>query len=248
LALLAEPLQSDLASVTNATRVRLRFAKRGDLRLVSHHDLLRCLERMLKRTGLPIAHSHGFNPRAKAVFPLALALGIEGRREVLDLDLAEAIEPAEVLRRLQAQSPAGFDFEEAIAVPLGRAPQVAAVRYELPIPQERRDTARAAVAQFLKAGSQLHTRRREGRAPVEIDLRSFVLEAEIDHHGSLQLRMKIDPDRSARPEEVIESLGLKDLLEQGAFLIRTDVELALPGGSEHRRSSHDTQSSLRDHA
>jgi radical SAM-linked protein len=243
LALLAEQTQTHFATGTTATRVRLRFAKRGDLRQVSHHDLLRCLERLLRRTGLLMAHSQGFNPRPKAVFPLALALGIEGRREVLDLDLAEPIEPAEVLSRLQAQSPAGFDFEEAVAVPVGRAPQVAAVRYELAIPPERRDSARASIAQFLAASSRLHTRRREGRAAVEIDLRSFVLEAEIDDHGSLQLRMKIAPDRSARPEEVIESLGLKDLLEQGAFLIRTDVELALPEGGEHRCSFHDTQPS-----
>ena len=56
-----------------ATKVRLRFAKRGDLRLVSHHDLMRCLERMLRRANLPMAYSQGFNPRPKVVFSLALA-------------------------------------------------------------------------------------------------------------------------------------------------------------------------------
>ncbi len=78
----------------SATRVRLRFAKRGDLRLISHHDLMRCLERMLRRAALPVAHSRGFNPRPKATFALALALGIEGCREVLDLDLDEPMEPS----------------------------------------------------------------------------------------------------------------------------------------------------------
>ena len=37
--------------MTRAIKVRLRFAKCGDLRLVSHHDLMRCLERMLRRAG-----------------------------------------------------------------------------------------------------------------------------------------------------------------------------------------------------
>ena len=88
--------------MTTATKVRLRFAKRGDLRLISHHDLLRCLERALRRARIPMAVSQGFNPRPKIVFALALALGIEGRREVVELELAEPTEPAEVLRRLAA--------------------------------------------------------------------------------------------------------------------------------------------------
>jgi hypothetical protein len=37
---------------------------------------------------------------------------------------------------------------------------------------------------------------------------------------------------SARPEEVIESLGLRDLLERGVILVRTEVELAPTAPSE----------------
>src|SRR2546421_1972418 len=96
------------AAMMTATKVRLRFAKRGDLRLVSHHDLMRCLERALRRADLPMAHSQGFNPRPKVVFVLALALGVEGRREVLELDLAEPLEPLEVLHRLTAAAPPGL--------------------------------------------------------------------------------------------------------------------------------------------
>src|SRR5215469_3325970 len=91
----------------SATKVRLHFAKRGDLRLVSHHDLLRCLERTVRRASIPIALSQGFNPRPRIVFALAMALGIEGRREVVDLELAEPLEPAEILRRLTLASPPG---------------------------------------------------------------------------------------------------------------------------------------------
>ncbi len=43
--------------------------------------------------------------------------------------------------------------------------------------------------------------------------------------------MKIAQDGSARPEEVVEALGLRDLLASGAILVRTDVEL---GVSRHR--------------
>ena len=55
-----------------------------------------------------------------------------------------------------------------------------------------------------------------------------MLEAALADGGDLVLRMKITPEGSARPEEVIDALGLKDLLSRGAVLIRDDVELARP--------------------
>ena len=203
-------LDSPAAPTCAATRIRLRFAKRGDLRLVSHHDLMRCLERMLRRASLPVAHSQGFNPRPKATFALAMALGIEGCNEVLD--------------RLRAEGPPGFDFLAAEAVGPGRAARVASALYRMAIPEDRRDEARAAVADLLSRGACPYTRHRPDRT-VEIDLRPFVLEAALVEGGDLVLRMKISPEGSARPEEVLDALGLKDLLGRGAVLIRDDVEL-----------------------
>ena len=217
-------LDSPAAPTCAATRIRLRFAKRGDLRLVSHHDLMRCLERMLRRASLPVAHSQGFNPRPKATFALAMALGIEGCNEVLDLDLSEPMDPAEVLDRLRAEGPPGFDFLAAEAVGPGRAARVAAALYRMAIPEDRRDEARTAVADLLSRGACPYTRHRPDRT-VEIDLRPFVLEAALVEGGDLVLRMKISPEGSARPEEVLDALGLKDLLGRGAVLIRDDVEL-----------------------
>lgn len=209
-----------------STRVRLRFAKRGDLRLVSHHDLMRCLERTLRRAGLPVAHSQGFNPRPKAVFALALALGIEGRREVLEIDLVERLSAEDVLDRLRSQAPPGFEFVDAEVVPLGRAARVEAVHYVLAIPPARREAARSNLADLLVSESRTYTRRRDGRPAAEFDLRPFILSAEVDAEGTLLLKMKMTPDGSARPEEVLDILGLHDLLEHGGILARTDVELA----------------------
>ncbi len=207
-------------------KVRLRFAKRGDLRLVSHHDLMRCLERMARRAELPLAESQGFNPRPKGAFTLALALGIEGHDEVVEMELLEPMEPSEVLRRLASVSPLGLEWIDAEAPGPGRAAQVEAVRYALNIPADRRDDARASLANFLATASWPYTRHRPDRT-VEIDLRPFLLEANLDEpDGTLRFRLKMSPSGSARPEEVIDALGLRDLMGQGAVLARTMVELA----------------------
>ena len=67
----------------------LRQMRRPSTRQPS--DIMRCLERMLRRAGVPMVVTQGFNPRPKMTFALALGLGIEARREVVDLELSEPL-------------------------------------------------------------------------------------------------------------------------------------------------------------
>src|SRR5579859_6858411 len=57
-------------------KVRIRFKKCGDLRFLSHHDLMHCFERMFRRGSLPVKASQGFHPMPRMAFALSLALGI----------------------------------------------------------------------------------------------------------------------------------------------------------------------------
>src|SRR5207253_468413 len=90
-------------------KYRVRFAKAGDLRLVSHHDLMHVCERMFRRADLAIPVTQGFNPRPRMWFALSLALGVAGCNEVLEFELSEALAPEEVQARLAKQAPPGFD-------------------------------------------------------------------------------------------------------------------------------------------
>ncbi len=211
--------------MTEVTRVRLRFAKCGDLRLVSHHDVMRCLERMLRRARVPIASTQGFNPRPKMTFALALGLGIEGRSEVVDLELAEPLEPAELLSRLRPVAPPGFDWIDARPLPPGAPPpRPRTVEYSFPVCDERRISARSQLQSLLASSCWLITRRRPNREST-FDLRPQLVAAELTADGLLRFRLKVSADGSARPEELLEALALRDLLDQGAVLTRTDVEL-----------------------
>jgi len=213
-----------------AAKVRLRFAKRGDFRLTSHHDVMRCFERMMRRAAIPVAATQGFSPRPKITFALAMGLGIAGLREVVDVELTEPTEPDELLARLAAASPPGVDWLEARALePSAPPPRPAWVEYELPIPEGRRESLAAALASLLESESRPVTRRRPDRKrDVEFDLRPLLLDARLTEEGTIWMRLKASPDGSARPEEVLECLGVRDLLDAGAYLTRTHVELAEP--------------------
>ena len=206
-------------------KARLRFAKHGDLRLVGHQDLMRCLERMLRRASIPMAYSQGFNPRPRMAFALALGLGIEGRREVVELELSAPMEASELLARLASESPPGLDWLEAEEVGPGRAARVESASYLVGIPAGRREAARSAIASLLESERLVHRRRKADRT-VEFDLRPFVLGADLGADGLLRFRLKMAQDGSARPEDVLDVLGLGDLTGEGAILVRADLELA----------------------
>ena len=91
-------------------KVRIRFRKDGDLRLLSHHDLMRSFERMLRRAALPFRSPQGFHPKPRLVFALSLPLGVVGCEEVVELELDEMLPPEEVRERLVRQAPPGLEI------------------------------------------------------------------------------------------------------------------------------------------
>jgi radical SAM family uncharacterized protein/radical SAM-linked protein len=98
-------------------RLRIGFAKTGSLALISHLDLLRLLERALRRTGLPVSFTGGFHPLPRLQVALALPLGVEGTGEWLDLEFTQPVEPAAVRARLQAELPSGLQLLSVAVVP-----------------------------------------------------------------------------------------------------------------------------------
>ena len=86
-------------------RIRLRFAKYGDMALVSHLDLLRLFDRVVRRAGLPISFTNGFHPSPRIIPASALSLGITSDGEIMDFELTERMNLEDFQTRLAAQLP-----------------------------------------------------------------------------------------------------------------------------------------------
>ncbi|MEA4891293.1 MAG: TIGR03936 family radical SAM-associated protein [Peptococcaceae bacterium] len=88
-------------------KLRICYEKTEAGRFLSHLDLARTMERSLRRAGIPLAFSEGFNPHPKMSFASALAVGITGEREYLDLELRRRINPEQTGQAIaQAMPPA----------------------------------------------------------------------------------------------------------------------------------------------
>lgn len=80
---------------------RLLFEKTGNAVYISHLDLMRLFQRAFKRAGLPLTHTHGFNPRPSVSIALPMSVGVESKCELLDFDLeGESVPCDEILGRL----------------------------------------------------------------------------------------------------------------------------------------------------
>jgi radical SAM family uncharacterized protein/radical SAM-linked protein len=74
-------------NTTKAQRLRVWFGKQGNMALVSHLDLIRLFDRVVRRAGLPIAFTGGFHPMPRISVATALALGATSSGEIADFEL-----------------------------------------------------------------------------------------------------------------------------------------------------------------
>jgi radical SAM-linked protein len=203
-------------------KFRLRFEKAGVLRLLSHHDLMRVLERMLRRAGLPFKSTAGFHPGPRVVFALSLPLGAAGRDEVVELELTEPRDSADVLIGLNAQAPEGLRFTRAAVVPMKTTAMPRRVVYTLPLPADRAAETAEACARLLASAAVWVERVRPSAKGLNI--RPY-LRALAVRDNALTLDLWVTTTGSARADELLRLLGVDDLLDAGFVLERALVEL-----------------------
>lgn len=199
-------------------RLRITFSKDGPLTYTSHLDLMRLWERTLRRAGLPLAYSGGFNPRARLQPAAALPLGHTGEAEVLDVWLeskggaGKQWSKEEVVAALAPVLPDGLRVsrvqqvdEKEPALP----GQVVAAEYFVTVEWDEAAAEVEARIRRLLAATELPQERR-GRC---YNLRPLIerLWLERTDEGEIVLGMQLATREGAtgRPEAVLEALGME---------------------------------------
>jgi len=205
-------------------KVRIRFRKAGDLRLVSHHDLMRCWERMLRRADLPFHSTSGFNPKPRLIFAQSLGLGIVGCEEVAELELTAELPPEEVRDRLRRQAPIGLDILDVRRVSIRASAMVRRATYRIEFnPPEARAGDVQQRADELLAVPEVWTERQHPQ-PRRINIRPFLHAFRVTPEA-VEMELWVTPNGTARPDEVLVLLGLGELLAAGAVLQRVRLEI-----------------------
>lgn len=90
-------------------KLRLALNKGEELRFLSHLDYAQAVERMIRRAGIKMAYSEGFNPHMKISFSSALALGVTAAAEYIDMDVLEEDSLESIMDRLNRVAPPGLE-------------------------------------------------------------------------------------------------------------------------------------------
>lgn len=203
-------------------KFRFRFRKAGDLRLLSHHDLMRSAERLLRRADVPFKSTAGFHPTPRLVFALSLPLGVVGLNEVAELELTRPHDSHELLERLNRHAPAGLAFTSAKAVEMSAGAVPRRAVYRLSLPEGRHGLLVPAVADLL-AGDKVWADRVRPK-PRRVNIRPYIRDIVVSA-DAVELDLWVTPTGAARAEELLRLLGLSDLADEGAVLERTDLEI-----------------------
>jgi radical SAM-linked protein len=198
------------------------FAKGESVRWLGHLDILRTFERAIRRAGLPIAFSNGFNPRERLAFASALSTGVTGGAERASLELTQPLPAEEIAERLNAVLPPGIRLQTCEEVPdvgsrdLLNAFDSAEYTVVCACPPETDLACVQNALVTLLAQPQLPvTREREGRTRT-IDIRPYLFALTLDPESHetlanerLTLRMQIaqGDGGNAKPNEVVEQLA-----------------------------------------
>jgi len=217
--------------------LRLKFAVKAPVRHISHLDLLRALTRALRRAEIPVAFSEGFNPHMQLSFGPPLSVGTCSMSEYVDVQLTEAMEPAQLVQRLNDKLPQGLRVLDA-QQRIGKGSLMALLSVAdyafcyLPdaTPAEEERLINKALA-LMEKEQLVITRERKDKT-TEVDVRpgmirlermseparrelQSLIESPIDLGISFWVRVRIDYPASPRPREIVELIGARP----GDFLV-----------------------------
>jgi radical SAM family uncharacterized protein/radical SAM-linked protein len=115
---LGKIVKKDIRKKGLKKKIRLKFRKVGEMRFLSHLELMHLFYRASKRADLPLCFSEGFHPMPRIIFRTALPVGMESLMEIVDMECEGKITPLEVKERLNQTLPPGIEILVAEEVPL----------------------------------------------------------------------------------------------------------------------------------
>jgi len=235
------PQATEVQDASTKTRLRIRHTKRGDMRWISHRDLARVWERLLRRAGLQLAFSQGFHPKPRISFPTALALGIEALDEVVEMEVVGEVDLQSIEHLLRRELPLGMELLElqALESSLGKA-KVLGASYRIEHGLQAASSATLESPQASSKSTCENLDELQQRITGILAKPQVMLERDgkqvgcATEHPYFELKITGEcftfslptlPQGSIRPSELLDHVGLGHLLEAGATLQRTAVHL-----------------------
>ncbi len=200
-------------------KIRLKFMKVGEMRFLSHLELVHLFYRASLRAELPLSYSEGFHPMPRIIFATALPVGMESLAEFVDMECEGNITPSEVMGRLNQTLPSGIEIIEAKEVPVFfhlsslPHPSVYWIPLDHLLPKEE---AILQVKKVLDEKEFFIHQERDGKKR-SVDIRPLIEKMEIKEKSGVEPQWGVElvirkaTGRTAKPIEIVGAiLGLEE--------------------------------------
>lgn len=188
-------------------RMALEFAKTGTARFISHLDLQRAFSRAIRRSGLPVKLSEGFNPHYVVSFASALSLGMESECECVEMAMAQDVSAGDFLLAMARALPPGLVAKRAVKLREGAPKLMAALSeadYEMPIAQGQEDDFKRAAAEVMGRAEIWATKVSDGKEK-RIDIRPMIKMIVVED-GRLVMRLSAAQTGALKPDLLLDEL------------------------------------------
>ncbi len=91
-------------------KIRMRLAKYGSMKFIGHLELMRFLQKCIRRTDIDIRYSDGITPRMIMSTAMPLGLGLTSSGEYVDIEIGSPISTEHALEQLRPLMPDGLEI------------------------------------------------------------------------------------------------------------------------------------------
>ncbi len=203
------------------------FEKGERIRHIGHLDIQRSVQRGLRRSGLPVAYSNGFNPHILITFASALSTGACGKREIMDVTMAEEVSAEEFLERMNRAMPPEMQLSEARVLDQKHPALIASLRaaeYDLLIRDPGQAEKLISAIPAMMERETVNAMRKTKTALKETDIKPLIyaLKGEGQH---IYATLVLTEREACKPGMLIEALSREAGIEEEIRMLITRTAL-----------------------
>jgi radical SAM family uncharacterized protein/radical SAM-linked protein len=198
-------------------RYRVQYTRLGDSRFFSHLEILQLIFRALRRAGISVLHSRGFNPTPRVSFGAALPVGVESEVEYFDMEAASPLKNTkEAAGELDRELPPGMRVTGIAPAPAAELDAVA-TSFEVLVAWPPGEDLVKRIADFLALDSFVMERIRKNKRRA-LDIRPLVRSLDVDK-GMIRFELvSYQGQPGVSPREILTAVA--GISERDALLAR----------------------------
>ena len=191
-------------------KVRIKFSKSGALKYIGHLDVMRYFQKLIRRSGIPIAYSEGFSPHQIMSFAMPLGIGDESIAEYVDIELTERITSIEAIEKLNNCTVPEIQIISFREIPEGKAynamSSITAASYEIKF----RDDVNISFDVYnsfleLMKQDEIIVTKQSKKSETTLDIKPFIYEYSVNDN-CINLLVSCGSVMNIKPELVIKAV------------------------------------------